>query len=72
MTPVWRMSRRTRRQTTFASASMSAGIFGTSGDGIGSRRLRRLGRVSPRSCFTFVGVGAGPRLPIDAAPPSGP
>ena len=66
MTPVWRMSRMTRRQTALASGSMSAGIFGTSAEGIGSRRLRRLGRVSPRSRLTFVGVGAGPRLPIDA------
>ena len=42
---------------------MSVGIFGTSAEGIGSCRLRRLGRVSPRRRLTFVGVGAGPRLP---------
>src|SRR3954447_14190661 len=66
MTPVWRMSRMTRRHTTLASASMSAGIFGTSAAGIGSCRFSRLGRVSPRSRFTFVGVGAGPRLPTEA------
>jgi len=34
-----------------------------SAEGIGSATLRRLGRVSPRSRLTFVGTGAGPRLP---------
>ena len=38
---------------------------GTSAEGIGSCRLSRLGRVSPRRRLTLVGVGAGPRLPID-------
>ena len=49
-------------------ATRLAGQTGVAGsaDGTGSAKLSRLGRVSPRSRLTRVGVGAGPRLPTES------
>jgi hypothetical protein len=50
------ISRRTRRQTAFATWSMSVGIVGGRRRGVGSRKFTREGRVSRRASLTPVGV----------------
>jgi len=65
MTPAAPDSPMTRSQTGFASAMRSSGMTGSLAAGSGSAGLTR-SRCVLRTSLTFVGAGAGPRLPTAA------